>query len=341
MGRAGPPGDRTSFSPPKPLVKLFRRLFSERLQNAFDAGARRFFGDLVHLAEPASFHALAPHMRRAAWVVYAKKPFGGPAEVHVAFAWKDYRNGGAVKTMRLKPDEFIRRFLLHALPDGFHRIRHFGFPANGHRTEKLAICRSLVISQGEPIRQGKEERPAAAPAGGTNFAPPPCPECGGLMRAVADLPRGGRCFRSQDVAVLVRHVMSATTTIPSTPSLFASTQPSIGDRRTDLRSHGGAACIQRRHRALSKHGQQPHPSLRRQTLLVHPEGLSRRRRPKDHGFETRRVQYARNVAPRTSQEDRAMPSAIEASGGLFGCGATGKLDVLDHADLPAFLRLGA
>jgi hypothetical protein len=103
------------------------------LQKAFDAGALRFFGDLVHLAEPASFHALAAHMRRAAWVVYAKKPFGGPAQVlaylgrythrvaiansriqdcdgdHVAFAWKDYRDGGAVKTMCLKPDEFIRR----------------------------------------------------------------------------------------------------------------------------------------------------------------------------------------------------------------------------------------
>jgi hypothetical protein len=65
----------------KPLAKLFRRLFIERLQNAFNAGALRFFGDLVHLAEPASFHALAAHMRRAAWVVYAKKPFGGPAQV--------------------------------------------------------------------------------------------------------------------------------------------------------------------------------------------------------------------------------------------------------------------
>src|ERR1700721_3658008 len=65
----------------KPLAKLFRRLFLERLQKAFDAGVLRFFGDLVHLAEPASFHALAAHMRRAAWVVHAKKPFGGPAQV--------------------------------------------------------------------------------------------------------------------------------------------------------------------------------------------------------------------------------------------------------------------
>jgi hypothetical protein len=205
----------------KPLSRLFRRLFLERLRAAFDAKALGFFGDLAHLADPSAFAACLAAAQRVDWIVYSKKPFGGPAQIlaylgrythrvaiansriqdcdddHVAFAWKDYRNGGAVKTMRLKPDEFIRRFLLHALPDGFHRIRHFGFLANGHRTEKLAICRSLVMSQVEPIRQGKEETPAAAPAGGTNFAPPPCPECGGLMRVVADLPRGGRCSRSQ------------------------------------------------------------------------------------------------------------------------------------------------
>ena len=107
-------------------------------------------------------------MRRINWVVYAKKPFGGPAQVlaylgrythrvaiansrlvaldddHVAFTWKDYRQNGATKIMKLKPDEFIRRFLLHTLPDGFHRIRHFGFMANGHRAAKLALCRSLL-----------------------------------------------------------------------------------------------------------------------------------------------------------------------------------------------------
>ena len=89
---------------------------------------------------------------------------------HVAFAWKDYRNGGAVKTMRLKPDEFIRRFLLHALPDGFHRIRHFGFLANGHRTEKLAICRSARDEPGRANKTGKgRNAPAAATAGGTSL----------------------------------------------------------------------------------------------------------------------------------------------------------------------------
>jgi Putative transposase/Transposase zinc-binding domain len=205
----------------KPLAKLFRRLFLERLQKAFDAGALRFFGDLVHLAEPASFHALAAHMRRAAWVVYAKKPFGGPAQVlaylgrythrvaiansriqdcdddHVAFAWKDYRDGGAVKTMCLKPDEFIRRFLLHALPDGFRRIRHFGFLANGHRTQKLALCRSLLTDGGEPTTCGKIESPTSAPSETVDLDPPPCPECGGVMRVIANLPRGGQWPRSK------------------------------------------------------------------------------------------------------------------------------------------------
>ena len=126
---------------------LFRRLFLERLKRAFAAGALRFVGDLAHLPDPAAFPAHVAAMRRIDWVVYAKKPFGGPAQVlgylgrytHrvaiansrikaldadcVAFTWKNYRNNGAVKVMRLKPDEFIRRFLLHALPDGFHRMR--------------------------------------------------------------------------------------------------------------------------------------------------------------------------------------------------------------------------
>ena len=76
---------------------------------------------------------------------------------HVWFTWKDYRDDGALKTMNLKPDEFIRRFLLHALPDGFHRIRHFGFFANGHRTERLALCRSLLTNQVEPTAHGREQ----------------------------------------------------------------------------------------------------------------------------------------------------------------------------------------
>jgi hypothetical protein len=200
----------------KPLAKLFRRLFLERLQKAFDTGALNFFSDLAPLADPANLRVHLAAMRRVDWVVYAKKPFGGPAQVlaylgrythrvaiansrlvaldddHVAFAWKDYRHNGAAKIMKLAPDEFIRRFLLHALPDGFHRIRHFGFMANGHRAARLALCRSLLAE--------RRERPE--PASTTDAAPqarmdaPACPECGGVMRVVAELPRAMRPSRA-------------------------------------------------------------------------------------------------------------------------------------------------
>jgi Putative transposase len=152
--------------------RLFRRLFLERLQAAFDARMLGFYTNLTHLADRDAFAAHVQAMRRIDWVVYAKKPFGGPAQVlaylgrythrvaianrrmkaldddHVAFTWKDYRQNGAEKIMRLKPDEFIRRFLLHTLPDGFHRIRYFGFMTNGHRAAKIASCRALLVDEG-------------------------------------------------------------------------------------------------------------------------------------------------------------------------------------------------
>jgi hypothetical protein len=201
----------------KPLAKLFRRLFLERLQKAFDAGALRFFGDLADLAEPAKFAALIADVRAIAWVVYAKKPFGGPAPVlaylgrythrvaiansrlvaidddHVAFAWKDYRRNGAAKIMKLAPDEFIRRFLLHMLPDGFHRIRHFGFMANGCRAAKLARCRSALADRIEDAEAPALDNAASQ----ANARPSACSECGGVMRIVAmllpdvDRPRPG------------------------------------------------------------------------------------------------------------------------------------------------------
>jgi hypothetical protein len=190
----------------KPLAKLYRRLFLERLQKAYDAGALRFLGDLANLTDPQNFRALVADMRGANWVVYAKKPFGGPTQVlaylgrythrvaiansrlvaldndHVAFTWKDYRQNGAAKIMKLVPDEFIRRFLLHALPDGFHRIRHFGFMANGHRAAKLGLCRSLLADQ--PERSEPPVNGHAAPKAKVSRA---CPECGGNMRVVVTL----------------------------------------------------------------------------------------------------------------------------------------------------------
>ncbi|WP_034859672.1 IS91 family transposase, partial [Sinorhizobium sojae] len=133
------------------LSRLFRRLFLERLQAAQTAGGLRFFGALEPLGDGnALARALRP-LRKKRWVVYAKPPFGSPERVlaylgrythrvaiansrlvsaddtGVTFRWRDYRHGNAPRSMTLAPHEFIRRFLLHCLPDGFHRIRHYGF----------------------------------------------------------------------------------------------------------------------------------------------------------------------------------------------------------------------
>jgi len=201
----------------KPLARLFRRLFLERLQKAFDLGGLNFFGELASLADPACWHALLTTARRIDWVVYAKKPFGGPAQVlaylgrythrvaiansrlveidddNVGFTWKDYRHNDATKIMKLAPDEFIRRFLLHALPDGFHRIRHFGFMANGHRAARLALCRSLLADQQE--RSDPAAVAKAQPR--THVDAPACRECGGVMRRVVELPRRFHPSRAQ------------------------------------------------------------------------------------------------------------------------------------------------
>ncbi len=144
------------------LARLFRRLFLRELENAFDAGKLRCFSKLANLAEPQAFSRRLGELRRLDWVVYAKPPFGGPEQVlaylgrythrvaiansrllslansKVRFTWKDYRQGGKTKVMTLDADEFIRRFLLHTLPDSFHRIRHYGFLANGERSNHLA-----------------------------------------------------------------------------------------------------------------------------------------------------------------------------------------------------------
>ena len=189
----------------KPLSRLFRRLFLERLQATFEAGMLRFFNSLAHLADRDVFADLVQAMRSIDWVVYAKKPFGGPAQVlaylgrythrvaiansrlkafdddHVAFSWKDYRQNGAEKIMRLKPDEFIRRFLLHALPDGFHRIRYFGFMANRCRAEKIAACRALLVDDAKPENACSPPDPLDKDAVDAGRL---CPDCGGAMRII-------------------------------------------------------------------------------------------------------------------------------------------------------------
>lgn len=156
------------FLPVRVLSRLFRRLFLEYLIKAFDAGKLQFFSSLEQLRERrAFFRHLAP-TRVTKWVVYAKRPFAGPEQVldyvgrythrvaisnnrlldidhgKITFRYKDYRHDGQQKTMTLDAEEFIRRFLLHVLPDGFQRIRYYGFLGNRYREEKLARCRQLL-----------------------------------------------------------------------------------------------------------------------------------------------------------------------------------------------------
>jgi hypothetical protein len=150
------------------LSRLYRRLFLERLEAAFETGALNFFGDLAPLAAPPAFAAHLQPLRQTEWVVYAKRPFGGPQQVldylgrythrvaiansrlvgledgRVRFRWKDYRQPDKPKVMTLDAGEFTRRFLQHVLPSGFRRIRHFGFLANAHRTARLATIRALL-----------------------------------------------------------------------------------------------------------------------------------------------------------------------------------------------------
>src|SRR5262249_39773095 len=168
--------------------RLFRRLFLERLTAAYHAGRLEFFADQAALAEPATFQTFLAALRKREWVVYAKRPFGGPDAVlaylsrythriaiansrlvafdgeRVTFKWKDYRAKGEVryKLMTLDVDEFIRRFLIHVLPGRFHRIRHYGLFANPNRADNIALARQLLgvpdptASSGE--RDGIENR---------------------------------------------------------------------------------------------------------------------------------------------------------------------------------------
>lgn len=141
------------FLPVRVLSRLFRRLFLTALAGAFAQGELQFFNELTHLNDSNTFTSYLARTRSIEWVVYSKPPFGGPGQVlaylgrythrvaiansrivhadgdHVAFRWKDYRGNGRdrEKIMRLHPNEFMRRFLLHVLPDGFHRMRHFGY----------------------------------------------------------------------------------------------------------------------------------------------------------------------------------------------------------------------
>ena len=193
------------FLPVRVLSRLFRRRFLEELAAAHHGGRLQFFGEDAGLSDPRAFARWLAPLRQCEWVVYAKRPFAGPAAVlaylsrythrvaisnarllafddrGVTFRWKDYRAKGKTryKAMTLAADEFMRRFLLHVLPSGFHRIRHYGLLANASRHEHLAQARELLHV---PVTTAA---PAPAPTLATSTPPTfVCPHCGAAMSVV-------------------------------------------------------------------------------------------------------------------------------------------------------------
>jgi len=199
------------FLPVRVLSRLFRRRFLEELDKAHRAGQLQFFGEYAQLAEATTFADWLAPMRKCEWVVYAKRPFAGPAAVlaylsrythrvaisnrrlvamnerGITFRWKDYRAKGRTrhKTMTLGADEFMRRFLLHVLPSGFHRIRHYGLIANVERRENLARARELLHVVPDAAQSQETDAP------GNPIQPTfVCPDCGAPMIIIDTLVRG-------------------------------------------------------------------------------------------------------------------------------------------------------
>jgi hypothetical protein len=201
------------FLPVRVLSRLFRRLFLDKLVAAHQAGALQFFGKHAALTNAQAFAAYLAPLRKSEWVVYSKRPFGGPKEVlrylarythrvaisnrrlvalddkGVTFKWKDYRVDGPerYKLMTLDTHEFIRRFLMHVLPQGFHRIRHYGLLANTARAGNIAHARALLAVPMLPIdainaANSKADEPQAPEH--------PCPCCGGRMIIIETFERG-------------------------------------------------------------------------------------------------------------------------------------------------------
>ena len=204
-------GRRRFLLPVRVLSRRFRRLFLEALEKAYAKGELQFFGELESLRNPQAFaHYLAP-LRNSEWVVYAQPPFGGPAHVieylgrythrvaisnrrllalengEVSFAWKDYRDAGKDKVMTVSAEDFIRRFLQHTLPQGFQRIRYYGFLANCHRARKLDLCRQLLATPSSALLPSLSDcRVFLQALTSTEFRR--CPQCGVGILACIPLP---------------------------------------------------------------------------------------------------------------------------------------------------------
>jgi hypothetical protein len=206
------------FLPVHVLSALYRRFFLERLQATYDAGNLKFFGDLAPLHAPSAFAQYVAPLWHAKWVVHAKRPFGGAQQVldylgrythrvaiangrlldcdngAVRFWWKDYRASSKSKAMTLDADEFMRRFLLHVLPKGFRRIRHFGFLANACRANKLAQIRAaLDVPAPIPSVKPADYRERCAMLTGQRIDLCPC--CGGRMIDLGPAPRPSSASR--------------------------------------------------------------------------------------------------------------------------------------------------
>ena len=195
------------------LAGLFRGKMLATLMEAHDANQLTFFNTLAGLADKKTFKRFIAPLRRIKWVVYCKAPFAGPEQVlrylsrythrvaisnrrlvaaddgAIAFRWKDYRVDGPDrwKTMRLHPHEFIRRFLIHVLPKGFHRIRHYGLFANANRAENIARARTL-LNVAPPATTPQEPPDIATDT--PRVLSCPCPRCGGRMIVIEVFARG-------------------------------------------------------------------------------------------------------------------------------------------------------
>lgn len=204
------------FLPVRVLSRIFRRLFIEGLIKLHAKSDLRFFGDLTGLVDNAAFSRYLAPLRKTEWVVYAKAPFGGPEAVFaylsrythriaisnsrlvsadastVVFKWKDYRakNRDRQKVMHLGTPEFIRRFLSHVLPRGFHRIRHYGLFANATRKDNIARIRDLLGAEPPGPKPNTETHDINDPAPSQRILRQPCPECGGPMVVIETFQRG-------------------------------------------------------------------------------------------------------------------------------------------------------